>query len=532
MPCQVSWSEAESLLSSAVKSGATTHTMFHSVTALNNLGKPVPKDVLNLLTEALKTEDSPFAYANVFYTASLLTGDLKKVHDLIEDIVAQADEINEEYLQFESGLRPTASVIYSSHLLSVVANLKPAIADDKIIKFANYLLARKHTTSIIDASLVICAVHSIATSKFYTPIAVALTSSVSVSDKSPVISVKVVDLLGGAVEKLTVVAETARHITDNAVILSKKTLTPSKTDVTQHELDLYQLKPAIGFYRIVLSATSAREDVKLLGNQDAEVKVKVITRMAIKNVEVLIQDREQGTVLKSHKLVQPNKVTLEADYHQKFVVKFSIVDSATDKFLHAHQTFVRLLNQKTNHEVIYVAEEDGQETYKFDLNIGLKGKDFNGLSGRYLVDLIVGDAIIENPLSWTLADVKLTFSDDATPPASDPYLYSAKPEIKHMFREPEKRPPSTVSAFFTGLVLLPVLILLVLWIMIGVNVSNFPLSLFALMFHIGIGAIFVLYGLYFLRLNMFETLKYLSIIGLPTFICGHRTLSSIAARRK
>ena len=44
-------------------------------------------------------------------------------------------------------------------------------------------------------------------------------------------------------------------------------------------------------------------------------------------------------------------------------------------------------------------------------------------------------------------------------------------------------------------------------------------------------AIFSLYLCYFLQLNMFTTLRYLGLIGLPTFFCGNKLLSSIAARR-
>jgi oligosaccharyltransferase complex subunit delta (ribophorin II) len=40
-----------------------------------------------------------------------------------------------------------------------------------------------------------------------------------------------------------------------------------------------------------------------------------------------------------------------------------------------------------------------------------------------------------------------------------------------------------------------------------------------------------LYLGYFLHLNMFETLRYLALIGIPTFLFGNRLLSSIAARR-
>ena len=55
------------------------------------------------------------------------------------------------------------------------------------------------------------------------------------------------------------------------------------------------------------------------------------------------------------------------------------------------------------------------------------------------------------------------------------FQYEAKPEIVHMFREPEKRPPATVSYAFTALVLLPLLILLVAWKLIGVNCDGIAL---------------------------------------------------------
>ena len=43
--------------------------------------------------------------------------------------------------------------------------------------------------------------------------------------------------------------------------------------------------------------------------------------------------------------------------------------------------------------------------------------------------------------------------------------------------------------------------------------------------------IFGLYYLYFTCLNMFETVRYLGILAIPTFLFGNRLLSSIAAKR-
>ena len=35
-------------------------------------------------------------------------------------------------------------------------------------------------------------------------------------------------------------------------------------------------------------------------------------------------------------------------------------------------------------------------------DVGAKAKEFGYLSGKYTIDLIVGDAVIENPIVWTI----------------------------------------------------------------------------------------------------------------------------------
>jgi oligosaccharyltransferase complex subunit delta (ribophorin II) len=197
----------------------------------------------------------------------------------------------------------------------------------------------------------------------------------------------------------------------------------------------------------------------------------------------------------------------------------------------AHQAFIRFTNQKSKQEIIFVAEPDGSSTYKFDLDVGAKVKDFNYMSGKYTMDLIVGDAIIQNPFSWTVADAHLTFPEGAGGGKDDQYRYSKKPEIEHQFQVPEKRPPAVVSNVFTVIVLSPLLLLLILWLKIGINISNFPMSLSAVGFHVGLAAIFGLYYLYWVSLNMFDTVRYLGLLGIPTFLFGNRLLSGIAGKR-
>lgn len=63
-----------------------------------------------------------------------------------------------------------------------------------------------------------------------------------------------------------------------------------------------------------------------------------------------------------------------------------------------------------------------------------------------------------------------------------------------MFREPEKRPPAFVSNLFTGLCLAPVLLLFILWAKLGVNISNFPFSFSAVIFHLGLGSKYFIFN--------------------------------------
>jgi oligosaccharyltransferase complex subunit delta (ribophorin II) len=59
-----------------------------------------------------------------------------------------------------------------------------------------------------------------------------------------------------------------------------------------------------------------------------------------------------------------------------------------------------------------------------------------------------------------------------------------------------------------------------------------PVSLWPLGFHACLTAIFGLYFLFWLKLNMFVTLKYLAFILVPTYFFGQRLFSTLAAQRK
>lgn len=76
---------------------------------------------------------SDCSHAYAFYAVSLLKAskdvDLNKYHSLIEDMVAQADEIDDVMMRFEGGLLPTALLVDSSYRLADAVKKGPTISD-------------------------------------------------------------------------------------------------------------------------------------------------------------------------------------------------------------------------------------------------------------------------------------------------------------------------------------------------------------------------------------------------------------------
>ncbi|KHN77592.1 Dolichyl-diphosphooligosaccharide--protein glycosyltransferase subunit 2, partial [Toxocara canis] len=76
-------------------------------------------------------------------------------------------------------------------------------------------------------------------------------------------------------------------------------------------------------------------------------------------------------------------------------------------------------------------------------------------------------------------DVNLKLPAMAAPKVkkSEEINYEKLPEIKHMFREPEKRPSQVVSDAFT-------------WLRVGINFGNMPVSPWVIAFHAGLTGLF------------------------------------------
>lgn len=401
---------------------------------------------------------------------------------------------------------------------------KPSpISAAQAVKFATYLLSRRSVQSPKGVSVLLEVLTTLSATTI-APICIETIGNAQLAAQSPIVNVKIVSLVGKPVPAITSVsAKVASKKTPTTPLVTAQALTAKSSDQTVFALDLTSAKPTAGTYTVDVTA----------GTFTQQLLVKVLGKVRVDLLEIGVGDSDSASALKSHKLTYPNKLTtpLSADAQQKIVMKVVLVEEATQKPMLVHQAFVRFENTATREEIIFVAEPDSSKTYRFDLDLSVRGVDFAQRSGAYAVELIVGDAAISNSFRWPLAEVALKFAGEAKP-KGECQLRKPKTEIVHMFREPEKRPPIVVSNFFTLLCAAPLGLLVIIWLKLRVNISALPLSLSALGFHGGLGAILFLFFIFWRQLNMFETIRYLLPLALLTFICGNRLLRSIAARKE
>uniref|UniRef100_A0AAR2LGQ5 Dolichyl-diphosphooligosaccharide--protein glycosyltransferase subunit 2 n=1 Tax=Pygocentrus nattereri TaxID=42514 RepID=A0AAR2LGQ5_PYGNA len=500
--------ETRDSLHAAVSEDSTVSQIHQAVSALSSLGLPLASQevVINL---ALLGASALKAYLSITCTF---------------DLAARLDDLGGVYLQFEEGLEATALFVSAAYALSDHVDMEPPLKEDQVIQLVNSIFSKKSWDSLSEAFSVASAAAALSNNRFHKPVVV---SAVGPSGTQEGGDLHVTDVLCQPLSSANVLVESATSVASKAAILSQ---TPFTLRDGIFELNFMASKPASGYYQFSVAVTG---DSRLVANH-VELKVKVSTKVAINNMDLSVVDKDQSIGTKTTRVEYPNKgkASFIADSHQNFAMTFQLVDETTGVELTPHQTFVRLHNQKTGQEVVFVAEPDSKNLYKFELDTAERKTEFDSISGTYALYLMVGDATLENPVLWNVADVVLKFPDEEAPSTvQSKNLYVPKPEIQHLFREPEKRPPTVLSNTFTALVLSPFLLLLILWFKLGANISNFSFSPSSVLFHVGHAAMLGLMYVYWTHLNMFQTLKYLAIIGSLTFLAGNRMLAQKAVKR-
>ncbi|XP_017125187.1 dolichyl-diphosphooligosaccharide--protein glycosyltransferase subunit 2 [Drosophila elegans] len=521
----------ESLLSKVYGSLTTelgsSQEIFYRVVTHKVLGVEINEatqgKLVKRLQELLKKDDTLSGLGYAFNVAPLLGASASFIANRVEDAIVQADEVDGKLLQFEGGLSITSLIINGAFGVSKTFNKPLPVTADQAVKFANYFLSRRSVQTAKGAHVLIEALKTISGADKVAPVCVQLIGNGQLEALSPTLNVAVVDLLGKPLSPAPKAINAKVILKKDSSVLADKIAVASKSsDKTTYVADLASLKPARGIYQAELNAD---------GVYTQTLQFKILGRVKVQSLEVGIAESDASAATRKQSVTYPGKLqeVLSADSTQKLLLKAVLVEETNGKPLAVHQAFVRLLNKKTDKEIIFVAEQDSSKAYKFDMDVGNNGKNFNYQSGIYSIYLTVGDASLSNSFEWLVAEVQLKFNEEkeVKPKTTSGPL----PEIVHQFRVPDKRPPRIVSDIFTGLCITPLVLLFVFWGKLGINVSNLTLAPSTIGFHVGFGGILVLFFVFWLQLNMFQTLRLLIPIAVFTFLAGNRLLRRLYAQR-
>ncbi|PWZ09990.1 Dolichyl-diphosphooligosaccharide--protein glycosyltransferase subunit 2 [Zea mays] len=466
----------------------------------------------------------------------VVRNDIVKLFDTIksyDDGTFYFDEKHVDATEYKGPIMTSASVVRGVTSFAAVASGKLDIPGDKILGLAKFFLgiglpgSSKDCFNQIDSLVFVPLILSLPTKVFSLSSKDQLKVEVTTvfGSAAPLLKVNLVQVLG----------------TDSKVITNGNRELQYDLDKNVHYLDIAPLEIDVGKYSVVFEISlqeQERETVYATGGRNTE-SVFVTGLIKVDKAEIGISDNDAGTVESVQKLdlLKDTKVSLSANHLQKLRLSFQLTTPLGLTFK-PHQVFLKLKHESKVEHLFVVPGSARQFKLVLDF-LGLVEK-FYYLSGRYDLELAVGDAAMENSFLRPLGHLELDLPEAPEkaprPPAQavDPFSkFGPKAEILHIFRAPEKRPPKELSLAFTGLTLLPFIGFLIGLVRLGVNVKNFPSlpgpAAFASVFHAGIGAVLLLYVLFWLKLDLFTTLKYLGFLGIFLVFVGHRTLSYLSS---
>ncbi|KAI3787831.1 hypothetical protein L2E82_00289 [Cichorium intybus] len=439
--------------------------------------------------------------------------------------------------QHEGPVSATSSVVRGlTSFASASGSLN--IPGDKILGLARFFLGIGIPSNSKDLYHQIDALACLDQNRVLVPLILSLPASVISFTSQQKLKVRVTTALGSTTPPLSVkLMQVFTSGSKDASVINQELIFDPKEAV--HTLDALPTGVDVGEYvfafEIVLSDPEHKKVYATGGRTKVPVYVTGVINVNNAKVEVL----ESDTIETQNKLDLPGKndVALSANHLQKLRLTFQLT-TPLQKAFNPHQAFLKLRHESGVEHIFVVGNSRKQFEITLDF-LGLVEKLFY-LSGKYDIELTVGDAAMENSFLQPLGHIELDLPDapeKATRPplqTVDPYSrYGPMPEISHIFRPQEKRPSQELSYVFLGLVFVPFLAFLFGLLRLGVNMKNFPTSLvpatFAILFHGGIAAVLALYVLFWLKLDLFTTLKTLGVLGMLLLFVGHRTLSYLAS---
>eukprot|EP00250_Pteridium_aquilinum_P024368 c2897_g1_i1 orf=270-2327(+) len=431
-------------------------------------------------------------------------------------------------------LATTSYVIKGVTAIASITSGQLEISAEKIVGVAKFFLSAGIQGSHVDLFHVLDALGALDRNSFLVPLVMSIQSTVLSLTSKDTLKVSTTTVLGSPVAA-TVTLRKAVKAPEKTPFLSNQVL-ESDDNKAIHVFDLVHNSVDIGTYDLTFKVKPLEEG-KYAVDSISTGRVLVTGVVSIAEVEVGVLDSDTGSAdfMKKWDPSSKELVSLFATHLQKLRFSLDVLTPLKATFK-PHQAFVKLKHEsKVEH--LFLLKPSGKNL-ELSLDLLRLVEKLNYLSGVYTIELIIGDAAMENPAMWSLGTVELDLPEPpegTTKPsflAQVPSKYGPKPEITHVFRPADKRAPPTLSNPFLILSLLPLLGFLVGLKLLNTNIKSFPSSglpmLAAVVFHVGIASILGLYILFWLKFNLFQTLKLLGVLATLLTVPGYYILSHLA----
>ncbi|KAL9255710.1 Dolichyl-diphosphooligosaccharide--protein glycosyltransferase subunit 2-like protein [Drosera capensis] len=442
---------------------------------------------------------------------------------------------------YQGPLSTSLSVVHGFVALADVTSEAINVPREKLLGLAKFFLCVGMPGNAHDFYSQIDSLALLERNNFSIPLILSLPSTVLSLTRKDQLKVTLNTVLGSSAPPVSVklVQAAVSGSKDSPIINNQELRFDSASGF--HVLDSLPESADVGPYEFSFRVDLPDADISNFYATGGITKVSIyLTGLTkLEGAEIAILDSDHGSIDTKNKLelAGKNSVALSANHLQKMRLSFTLSSPLGNAFK-PHQVLLKL-RYETNIEHVFVIGNSGKQ-FELILDFLELVDKLYYLSGRYDIELTVGDAVMENSFVQPLGHINLelpTTPEKAArppPPPVDPYLrYGPKAEISHIFRAPEKRPPREVSLVFLGLTLVPLGGFLIGLLSFGVSLKGFPTSavpaVFAILFHLGIAGVLTLYLLFWLKLNLFTTLKILGFLGVFLLFTGHRILSHLAS---
>ena len=234
-------------------------------------------------------------------------------------------------------------------------------------------------------------------------------------------------------------------------------------------------------------------------------------------------------------LTNPGKYTqsLKANQDCSLIARVKVSFPKSKKPTLMEQVFLRLTNVELNKSYnAYSSKfdlENNEYFIGFELDDPVNMESYNGV---YELSIVMSDPIIKSVLKWDFGKISISFTKPTDPLEQINSLKNKlQPKMEPTFTpEPKREKNLLVATVFSFIILFLTLLLIIVLVKSGSNISNFPKGTFAfLMNNLFVGVLlvvaYVLY-LFWTKYNILQTMFFFVIMFLPASFIVYKALKN------